>query len=339
MRLRIGLIGLSRDWQTRHMPALRMLQDRFEVRGVYSSLGTFAENVAREFSTRRYDGFRQMVNQPDIDAIVMLEGDWYGVAPLLAACDAGKAVYCGSEIDFDPEQAVHLKQIVDQSGVAFMAEFPRRYAPATLRLKELIATRLGPPRILFCHRRLACENSDEPRKGRSLKSRIDREIMELIDWCSFIVGRRARSVHSVSHWSNTQSGTPDYQVLSLDLSEPQAPDGTTIAQLSCGAYIPSSWHEAITFRPPAAAQVCCQNGLAFVDLPSSLIWFDEAGRHQESLEAELSVGQQLLTQFHRAVTSLVRKMGDLEDVYRSLATLQAAKESFYKRQTIDLDLS
>ncbi len=101
----------------------------------------------------------------------------------------------------------------------------------------------------------------------------------------------------------------------------------SLLKISCGAYIPAKWPEAIAFRPPAAIQVCCEKGLAFVDLPSTLIWFDDAGRHQEVLDTELSVGQQLLTQFHRTVTSLVRKVGDLEDTYRALCILDQAHAS------------
>ncbi len=151
--------------------------------------------------------------------------------------------------------------------------------------------------------------------------------MELVDWCRFIVGHDARAVQAVFHPSMNDAATADYQVLSVDFSTGDTPDQATLAQISCGAYIPGSWHEAITFRPPAGVQVACEKGLAFVDLPNSLIWFDEAGRHQESLDSELSVGQQLLTQFHRAVTSLVRKMGDLEDVYRSLHAIERAQAS------------
>ncbi len=343
MRLRLGLIGLSSDWQHRHFPALRMLQDRFDVRGVYSSVAAFSDTVARDFNAKRFDGFREMISSEGIDAIMMLESDWYGIGPLVAACEYGKAIYCGSEVDFDPQRAAQLKKLVDESGVAFMAEFPRRYAPASLRLKELIATRLGPPQILFCHRRLTAAQQDLHRNRRTLAARADRELMELIDWCCFIVGRGARSIQSVFHRTSKIEGSfatgaaqADYQSLSLDLSIDGAPPSSTIAQISCGAYIPTAWHEAIAFRPPAAVQVCCENGLAFVDLPNSLIWFDEAGRHQESLESELAVGQQLLTQFHRAVTSLVRKMGDLEDVYRSLTLLQAARESAEKRSAVML---
>lgn len=340
MRLRIGLIGLSGDWSNRHLPALRTLQDRFEVAGVYSSVAAFADTVAREFKAKQYDGYRDLLRRDDIDAALMLESDWYGTAPVSAACDFGKAIYCGSEIDFDPQLASELKQVVDQAGIAFVAEFPRRYAPASLRLKELIATRLGQPQLLFCHKRLTCEQKPGARNGRSLAARADRELMELIDWCSFIVGHEIRSVYSTEHRrpseDNQEPLGPDYQSLSVDLSAPHLPFGSTVAQISCGTYIPPAWNEAIAFRPPAAVQVCCEKGLAFVDLPNSLIWFDEAGRHQESLESEMAVGQQLLTQFHRAVTSLVRKMGDLEDVYRSLRALRAARQSARERRAIEL---
>jgi hypothetical protein len=55
-----------------------------------------------------------------------------------------------------------------------------------------------------------------------------------------------------------------------------------------------------------------------------LVWFDEAGRHLESLETEMSVGEQMLTQFHRTVTSLVRRRNDLDDAFRAASVLYAA---------------
>ena len=67
--------------------------------------------------------------------------------------------------------------------------------------------------------------------------------------------------------------------------------------------------------------------MAFIDLPSSLVWFDDAGRHLESLETEVPVGEQLLRQFHRTVTSLVRNMSDLNDVYRAAEIYAAALDS------------
>ena len=109
-----------------------------------------------------------------------------------------------------------------------------------------------------------------------------------------------------------------------------------MAQISCGRYIPADWQEAITYRPLAALQVSCERGIAFVDLPSTLVWFDEAGRHQESLDAERPVAEQLLTQFHRAVTSLVRKTSDLEDAYRALWIVEEARRSYLQGRRVEL---
>ncbi len=38
-----------------------MLQDRFEVRGVYSSVAKMADSVAQEFGCERFDGYRAML--------------------------------------------------------------------------------------------------------------------------------------------------------------------------------------------------------------------------------------------------------------------------------------
>jgi len=295
--------------------------------------------VARELRADRVDGYRALIEREDVDAVMMLESDWYGMLPLLAACDAGKAVYCSAEIDFEPNAAAEVKRRVEGAGIAFMSEFPRRFAPATLRLKELIATRLGHPRLLFCHRRLACESGDYSRSARSLNARSSRELIELIDWCRYIVGHDPNWVQAVWHPSIHDSITADYQIISIDFSSSEDYRKKSLAQISCGAYIPAYWHEAIAFRPPAAVQVCCEKGLAFVDLPNGLVWFDEAGRHQESLDSELPVGQQLLAQFHRAVTSLVRKVGDLEDTYRALQTLETAQRSMREGIRIPLQFN
>ena len=139
------------------------------------------------------------------------------------------------------------------------------------------------------------------------------------------------------HAGQSDPAVEDYQMMSLDFSEPGMPASGPVAQISCGRYVPPHWQEAITYRPLPALQVSCENGIAFVDLPSTLVWFDEAGRHQESLESERPVGEQLLTQFHRSVTSLVRKTCDLEDAYRALTIVQAARRSSREGRRIELD--
>ncbi|TWU17009.1 Gfo/Idh/MocA family protein [Allorhodopirellula heiligendammensis] len=371
MKLRVGLIGLGDHWQSLHRPALRMLHERFDVRAIYCSVSKLAENAVAEFQADPVDGYQAMVGRDDIDAVLVLEQSWLKHLPALAACSHGKAIYWAGCLDFDPVTDAGFRRSVEDSGVAFMASFPRRFAPATLRLKELIATHLGPPRLLFCHKRLSLleqqtrlsrrgdptdpvrsrhhehhdgEHSTGAARGHiEARATMRNQLIELIDWCSYVVGSRAESVMS----ANCYASSPwDYRALSLRfgsahdvLSASQTPhvlansDAVT-AQVSFGNYIPAKWQEAIGFRPPAAMQVCCENGVAFVDLPGTLVWFDDIGRHQESLESESPVGEKMLAQFHRAVTSLVRNLSGLEEAFQASAILRAAEQSSANGQRV-----
>ena len=115
-------------------------------------------------------------------------------------------------------------------------------------------------------------------------------------------------------------------MMSVDFSGQHTVDDA-IAQISCGDYIPNDWLEATAFRTPPGLQVVCENGVAFVDLPSTLVWFNEAGRHVEALDTERPVGEQLLSQFHRAVTSLLRSTDDLDKAHLALKAVLGAEES------------
>src|SRR5919109_3519211 len=161
MKLRVGIVGLGQAWETRHGPALRSLADRFEVRAFCDPVAHRAAEVAQRWPARPCDGFRALASSVDIDAVLLLSARWYGALPIFAACDAGKAIYCSAALDLDTHAADEVRRRVRQAGVAFMAEFPCRLAPATLRLKELMATRLGLPRLLFCNRRFTSQPDTE----------------------------------------------------------------------------------------------------------------------------------------------------------------------------------
>lgn len=339
MKLQVGLVGIGDDWNARRRPALLALGDRFEVRAVCTEVAVRGEQAARDVGAQPVDGFRAMAARADIDALLVLARQWYDPLPILAACDAGKAVYCAPALEIDPQRAHDLKLRVERSGVAFMAELPCRLAPATQRLKELIATRLGAPRLLFCHRRVhAPAGNGKYRKfGEPADDVTMRGMMESVDWCRYVVGQEPTSVVGVRHGSEA-GAADDYHMLSLDFSRPSQPIGSgPMAQVSWSAYTPNGWPEAVNFRSPAGLQVCCEHGVAFVDLPSKLIWFDSAGQHAESLEAERPVDEQLLTHFHRAVTSLVRKTSDLDDAYRALRIVLAARESAASGRRVPLE--
>ena len=335
MKLRVGIVGLGGQWDSRYLPALRSLADRFEVRGICEQVAHLAARAAKALNATPVDGFRALAARDDIDAILYLADQWYGATPILAACEHGKAVYSAISLPFDAEEAALLRSRVEASGIAFMVELPRRHAPATVRLKELIATRLGTPRMLFCHRRVPLAVGPAAASSRDEASEA-RDLMELVDWCRYVVGTDATSVVGVRHAESPGSALEDYQMLSLDFTDEGIPGDGVLAQISCGYYMPQEWEEAVGFRPPPALQVVCRSGIAFIDMPANLVWFDTAGRHQESLDSERPIGECMLLQFHRKVTSLVRPTSGLDDALAAMHVVHAATQSKAEGRRIPL---
>ena len=328
MRLRVGLIGLGDGWQNRHAPALRSLADRFEVRAICEQVAHRAEQIAADFDAAAVDGYRTLCCREDIDAVMILAPQWYGALPILAACESGKAVYCAAGLDLEPEEAQAVKRRVEESGIAFMAEFPRRYASATLRLKELIATRLGRPRILFCHQRSPAPTQSNHVAHREPHHAALRDLVELVDWCSYVVDSPPTAVTGPG--ASQPDRRPGGRRLSHD--EPRLLRSGGPGHGCGGADQLRALHPGrlagSDLVPPAggpAGLLCRRHRLHRP--AATVVWFDDAGRHQESLDSERPVGEQMLTQFHRAVTSLVRKTSDLEDAYRALTVVQQARRS------------
>ncbi|HEY4234780.1 MAG TPA: Gfo/Idh/MocA family oxidoreductase [Lacipirellulaceae bacterium] len=337
MKLRVGVVGLGKAWETRHAPALRALADRYEVRAFCDPVAHRAAEVAQRWPARTCDGFRALSESEDIDAVLLLSARWYGALPILAACDAGKAIYCSAALDLDTHEAEEVRQRVRDAGVAFMAEFPCRLAPATLRLKELMATRLGRPRLLFCNRRHTSKGTTA-----AVYTSDMRQLIEMVDWCRDVVGEEATSVVGAAHASlpagcdHNERPSKDYLVMTLDFS-PAGEIGTgAVAQIACGSYVDQKWHEAAAFRRPADLQVVCQRGIAFLDLPHTVVWFDDAGQHSELLDHDRPVGEQLLLHFHRQVSSLVLKTSSLEDAFKALTIVNVAQESYLQGHRVTL---
>ena len=233
MKLRIGVVGLGNAWEARHRPALRALADRFEVRAICEEVALLADQAAQDFDATAVDGFRALTAREDIDAVLLLSSQWYGALPILAACQLGKAIYCATNAQILPAQASEIKSCVEAAGIAFMSEFPRRHAPATLRLKELIATRLGQPQLLFGHLRSTRKPASD---GKERQEEIEHELLELVDWCRYIVGQEAISVVGIRHGSlNTHPSEHqyDYQMISIEFDQPQDACRPAMAQNQC----------------------------------------------------------------------------------------------------------
>src|SRR5271167_231912 len=90
--LRIGLVGAGGNTRSRHIPGLRALPD-VEIVAVCNRRPSSTAAAAREYEiARTYEHWREVVADPDVDAVVI--GTWpYLHCPVtLAAVEAGKHV-------------------------------------------------------------------------------------------------------------------------------------------------------------------------------------------------------------------------------------------------------
>jgi len=302
VRLQVGVIGLGRLWETRHKPSLARLQDRFRVTAVYDQVFRRAANEAEQLGCVACEGLASLIERPDVDVVYLLTPQWFGLHPGHLACKAGKPVYCGLPLAGDCAELELLTRRVIDSGIPFMPEFARRCYPATLRLKELLATTLGAPRLILGQSRLfGFDRYALP--GPTTQIAPVPLVVDpgsyLLDWCSFVIQEAPGSVSGTcSQVLPGQSGEKSESDFASFVA--QYPSGAA-AQVSFGRYHRGHWGEASRFLPPSGFQVFAEHGAAWLEMPDRIHWSDASGTYEEKLPLEPTIGDVLNDQFHRLV--------------------------------------
>ena len=325
-RLRVGVVGLGRLWEVRHKPALARMKDRFQVVAVYDHVARRAEIEAAQLGCRAVDGLNALIGRDDVDVVYLLTPQWFGLHPIEVACRHGKPIYCALPLSGEGEDLERLDAIVRSSGVPFMPEFARRFYPTSLRLRELLATTLGRPRLVVGQGRLfGFDRYGQP--GPSTQIAPAPLLIDpgsyLLDWCRFAFGSEPEAVQG---WSRTllpgpegSPTDPDHESFMLEFA------GGAVAQINVGRYHRAPWGDASRFLPQPGIQVFAEHGVAWLEMPDRLQWTDAQGMHEDRLPLEPGIGEMLNDQFHRLVrgeASLAPTWDDAIAVARLLAEIR-----------------
>jgi predicted dehydrogenase len=333
------VIGLGRLWEARHKPALTRLRDRFLVTAVYDQVARRAEIEAGQLGCAAVEGLTALVGRPDVDVIHLLAPQWFGLHPIGLACDARKPVYCALPLAAAADDLEPLARRVEESGIAFMPEFARRFYPATLRLRELLATSLGKPRLVLGHSRLFGFDrygSPGPTTQMTPAPLMIDPGSYLLDWCCFLFQSEPLALQGFEGTvlpGLAESGAApvtgpgpgpgcDFESFTAEFA------GGGVAQISFGRYHRNAWGDATRFLPPAGFQVYAERGAAWIELPDRIQWTDAAGTHEERLPLEPTVGDVLNDQFHRLVRgdhSLAPTIRDALAVARRIADIRRSQ--------------
>jgi predicted dehydrogenase len=325
VRLRIGIIGLGENWERRHKQALLRLADKFEIMGLYDEVAQRARIQARELGCESIEGFTALISRNDVDAIFVLSNPWFGLEPIRVACRHGKAVYHSRPFGIAEPLADEVIAEVRRSGIPFMVEFPWRLYPATIRLMELLASGLGAPQLVLCAYRSAPASPGREHDDTAASEPKHAEVAQhMCDWFRFVFGRDP--IHMTSAASELASGPcRHFETLIAEFE-----DGA-MAQTTIRRFATPTWGEAARFRPAPSFQVVAERGVAFLDMPGEVTWFDAAGRHDETLDMDRPLGEMLDDRFYRIIAHGVPPSPGITDAHWARAMVQQARQQTHNR--------
>lgn len=140
----VGIIGLSANggWAANaHLPALRALGSRYEVRGLCGSSPEAARAAGEKHNVAFHtDDPHVLANRPDIDLIVIAVKVPEHKSLTEAAISAGKAVYCEWPLGNGLDEAIYLERLAADRGVANFVGLQARSAPVLRQVRDLIAS-------------------------------------------------------------------------------------------------------------------------------------------------------------------------------------------------------
>jgi predicted dehydrogenase len=138
--VKVGLIGLGEVAQVIHLPVLASLDSRYEVVAACD----VSERVLDEVATahripRRYSDHRQLVADEDVEAVLVLVNDEYHAECTVAAVRAGRHVLVEKPMCLTTREADAVIRARDEANVQVMVGYMRRFAPAFLEAKQVLA--------------------------------------------------------------------------------------------------------------------------------------------------------------------------------------------------------
>jgi myo-inositol 2-dehydrogenase/D-chiro-inositol 1-dehydrogenase len=145
--IRVGVIGAGRIGRL-HAELLARRVPGASVGAVYDVRRPLALALAGELGVPVAHSVEEMM-ESDIDAVAVCSSADTHVELMVAAAQAGKAVFCEKPVSLDLEELERGLEAVQRSGVPFQVGFNRRFDPAHASVREAVAAgRIGDPLVV-----------------------------------------------------------------------------------------------------------------------------------------------------------------------------------------------
>ncbi|THF74425.1 Gfo/Idh/MocA family protein [Cohnella fermenti] len=138
-KLSAGIIGLGEVAQTIHLPVLELYPEQFGIGALCDASPSLLRQFGAQYGVENlYTDALELVKQPDLDVILILNSTEYHHECAVAAANAGKHVLVEKPMCLTMSEADSIIEARDRNGVKVMVGYMRRYAaPFVQGLKEI----------------------------------------------------------------------------------------------------------------------------------------------------------------------------------------------------------
>ena len=221
---------------------------------------------------RAHQDPRQVIEDPQIDAVLICSSTDCHADQLEQAAAAGKQIFCEKPIDLDLARIDRALAAVQQAGVTLMVGFNRRFDPSFARARQMVQQgRIGTPHLV----RITSRDPSPPPPEYVRVSGgmfLDMTIHDL-DMARWIIGSEVTQIHAMSAVlvdpAIGEQGDIDTAVLSL--------------RYACGALGTIDNSRQAVYGYDQRLEVFGSRGCVVVgnETPSRAVLSDAAGVHSE----------------------------------------------------------
>ncbi len=153
-KIRVGVIGAGFIVKFAHLPSLKILSSRFEVKVVFSKSIENAKIAALEYSVpEATDDWRSIVQRSDVDAVIIATPNYTHKTIAVEAARAGKHILLEKPVALRLKDAVEIVKECEKAGVKLLVAHCLRFWPEYVKVRELILSgTIGEPRVVRAYR-------------------------------------------------------------------------------------------------------------------------------------------------------------------------------------------
>jgi UDP-N-acetylglucosamine 3-dehydrogenase len=137
MTIKVGIIGAGKIVRVRHLPETQM-NPNAEVSAICDVVKSRAEELAKKTNCKAYSDYRQMLLDPDIDAVIVAATNTTHAEMTVAALKAGKHVMCEKPMATTLDESQAMLTAAREMGMQLMIAHNQRLEPANIKAREIV---------------------------------------------------------------------------------------------------------------------------------------------------------------------------------------------------------